>query len=148
MVIKKRSFVLLEALIALSLLAIFTPWLMRLPIEHYQRQIKAFEKIEEERIADWSYSEVKEMLLKQDISQDKLPLKGQKAFEWSLPDAQMHLPFLPPRLVHRMCKLECKREKEGSNGDIYRLYALTISLKHSKYRYLYRFRLKDHEIIY
>ncbi len=63
----------MEVLIAIALLSIFAPWLMTLPARHYQLQIQRFESQEKQRIADWSYSEIKELLLQHSIPWERLP---------------------------------------------------------------------------
>lgn len=133
---KKRSFLLLEVLIAISLLAIFAPWLMRLPIHHYQEQIKHFEELEKQRISDWTYSEIKEMLLKHTIAWERLPALEKPAKEFSLPNTPLHLRGLGNKNLKRSFTLKCKKEKEGTQGEIFRLYELKIFIDASEKKYL------------
>lgn len=123
---KKRPFLLLEVLIAVSLVALFAAPLMRLPIRYYRLEIERLEKFERQRIADWTFSEVKEMLLKEALPWDSLPGKGQRR-SFSLPDAKLLLPHLPVRTTRRFFTLECRGEKEGLHGEIFRLYSIEIA---------------------
>jgi hypothetical protein len=133
---KKRSFLLLEVLLAITLVAVFAAPLMRLPINYYRSQVDRLESFERQRIADWSFSEVKELLLKESIPWDKLPGKDQ-TFTFPLPDSSFIIPHLPTRPVHRSFTLNCKGEKEGKHGEIFRIYHVDITLD-AKKSYQYR----------
>ena len=117
----------MEVLIAIALLSIFAPWLMTLPARHYQLQIQRFESQEKQRIADWSYSEIKELLLQHSIPWERLPEFKKPAVTFYLPDAQLYLPGLSSKTLKRSFTLRCKREKEGKQSEIYRLYELILS---------------------
>lgn len=133
---KKRSFLLLEVLIAITLLIFFAPLLIRLPIHHYQAQVKHFESLEKERISDWTYSEIKEMLLRRSIPWKELPEHQKSAKEFPLPNTFLRLPGLLAKTLNRSFILKCKSEKEGKQGEIFRLYELSICVDNSKYKYL------------
>ncbi len=133
---KKHSFLLLEVLIAVSLLIFFVPVLIRTPIHHYRAQVEHFEALEKQRISDWTYSEIKEMLLRRSISWKALPEKAKGLKTFPLPDASLRLPGLPPKALKRSFTLKCKREKEGKEGGLFRLYELNISIGDSSYEYL------------
>ncbi len=133
---KKFSFLLLEALIAISILIVFAPLLMRLPIHHYKAQVEYFEKLEKQRIADWTYSEIKETLLRQSIPWKALPEKEKGTKTFPLSDTKLHLRGLKPKTINRSFTLKCKGEKEGNQGEIFRLYKLKIRIEDSLYEYL------------
>jgi len=132
---KKRSFLLLEVLIAISLLAVFAPWLMRLPIRQYKAQIRHLEELEKRRLADWTYSEVREMLFKRLIPWKRLPEYEQPAVKFPLPTIALHLPSLPAKSIKRTFSLRCKKEKDRQ-GAIFRLYELKIAIEDATYDYL------------
>ncbi len=130
-----RSFLLLEVLLAMTLVALFAAPLMRFPIRHYRAQINSLEAFERQRVADWTFSEIKEMLLKESIPWDNLPAKG-ASIERHLPDARLIMPHLPPRLVRRSFVLKCSGEKQGPHGEIFRLYKIEIICdSHKPYKY-------------
>lgn len=126
----------MEVLIAIALLSVFAPWLMRLPINHYKQQINRLESLERQRIADWTYSEVKELLIKQTIPWEQLPEFAQPPASHYLPPVQIHLPGFTPKTEKRSFTLQCIKEKEGKQGDIFRLYQLKVLLAGEKFKYL------------
>jgi hypothetical protein len=127
----KRNFLLLEVLMAIALVAVFAAPLMRWPIKHYRAQITRLENFECQRLADWTFSEIKELLLKEGIVWDKLPAKGQELNQ-GLSDAKLLIPHLPPRTVHRSFTLFCKGEKQGIHGEIFRIYRVEIVIDSKK----------------
>jgi hypothetical protein len=134
----KRSFLLLEVLLAIALVAVFAAPLMRWPIVHYRSQMDRLEEFERRRIADWTFTEIKELLLKEGIPWERLPPKDQELIVM-LPSGKMMLPKLPPRLVTRSYTLKCKGEKHGIHGEIFRIYRAEVHLdgkKHYRYRIL------------
>ncbi len=133
---KKRPFLLLEVLIAVSLLIVFAPLLMRLPIHHYKSQIHHFEELEKQRIADWTYSEIKEKLFKQTITWKMLPERGKDPKNFPLPNASLQLPGLKSKPLQRSFAFKCKSEKEGKQEEIFRLYELTIYVGGSPFKYM------------
>lgn len=127
----------MEVLIAITLLAIFAPWLMSLPTHHYKVQIQRFESLEKQRIADWTYSEVKEILLKHSIPWKRLPEFDKPPMTFHLPEAPLYLPGLSSKTIKRSFSLRCRKEKEGKLGEIFRLYELIISFGDpEKHKYL------------
>jgi hypothetical protein len=133
----KHSFLLLEVLLAIALVALFAAPLMRYPIRQYQAQIDRLEEFERQRIADWTFTEIKELLLSEKIAWNKLPPKGQR-ISLFLPDAKMQLEPLPSRTLSRSYTLHCKGEKQGLHGEIFRLYKVEILLGKKK---IYRYRV-------
>ncbi|MBF8263882.1 MAG: hypothetical protein HW387_1547 [Parachlamydiales bacterium] len=131
----KRTFLLLEVLMAIALVAVFAAPLMRWPIKHYRSQINRLEAFELQRAADWTFTEIKELLYKEAIPWEKLPEKEQ-IFVQTLTDIQIQVPNLTARTIHRSYTLKCKGEKEGIHGEIFRLYRVDIDLGAPKpYRY-------------
>ena len=127
----------MEVLLAISLIALFAAPLMRLPIKYYRAQINSLEAFERQRIADWTFSEIKEMLLKESIPWESLPAK-KESIKLPLTDTRLLMPHLPSRLVHRSFLLKCKGEKQGLHGEIFRLYGIEISLDDEAKTYHYR----------
>ncbi len=133
----KRNFLLLEVLLAVALVAVFAAPLMRWPIKHYRAQINRLESFECQRVADWTFSEIKEFLLKEGIQWEKLPGKEQEITR-TLPDAKLLIPHLPARSVHRSYTLKCKGEKQGIRGEIFRIYRVEVLVGPKK---IYQYRL-------
>ena len=126
---KKRSFLLIEVLIAVLLVSICLIPLIRTPINSYRSEIEWLEEMEKERLAEWAFAEVKEKLLKNEIPWEKIPLPGAEAQPFELPQAQIQIPGCQPKSVNISCVLSCGKQKEkiGFNGEIYRM--LTVSLQ-------------------
>jgi hypothetical protein len=133
---KKHSFLLLEVLLAIAVVSLFAAPLMHWPIEHYQSQIRRLEHFEYQRIADWTFSEIKEFLLKEGIPWEKLPAKKQ-TLTLPLSDAPLVLPRFPGRFVHRSYLLDCRGEKEGIHGEIFRIYQVKVFIN-EKNKFCYR----------
>jgi hypothetical protein len=131
----KRSFLLLEVLLAIAVVALFAAPLMRWPIKHYQSQINRLEEFEYQRIADWTFS-IKELLLKEGIAWSKLPTKGHTLTR-PLSDVKRFIPQLPDRSVRRSFSLKCNGEKKGTHGEIFRIYYIEITMDSNK-SYQYR----------
>lgn len=133
---KKLPFLLLEVLIGISLLIVFAPLLMRLPIHHYKSQIRHFEELEKQRISDWTYSEIKETLLKGAIAWKMLPERSKDSKNFPLSNTSLYLPGLKSKTLKRSFALKCKSEKEGKQGEIFRLYELVIYVGDSPFKYM------------
>lgn len=124
---RKQSFLLLEVLLAITIIALFAAPLIRYPIQYYRTEIDQLEKFEMQRLADWTFTEIKEKLLKEEIPWEQLPEKGQSIVR-SLPDETIRLPSLSSRTIHRSFTLKCKGEKTGIHGEIFRLYSVKVKL--------------------
>ena len=60
---QKRPFILLEVLVALTLVALCAIALISTPIRIYRSEMRLLEEGEGELLADWTFSEIKEQLL-------------------------------------------------------------------------------------
>jgi hypothetical protein len=137
---KKRTFLLMEVLISLMLVSLCIVPLMRAPILHFRQQVNHLIQFERQRIADWSFSEVKEILLKNGIPWERLPKRGSARLELPLAKSQLHIPGLITKNLSRKVQFSCTAEKEGEKGGLYRLLEITILLDeepmHPPYRVL------------
>lgn len=90
--------------------------------------MRLLEEIEGERLAEWSFSEIKEKLLNNEIPWEKLPLKGEKTTSIPLPSMTIEIPGAKPKKIERSFSLHChkKGEKEGLKGEIYRMLDVKI----------------------
>src|SRR5690242_12088400 len=70
---RKRSALLLELLIAMSLLAIGLVGLIKSPTYLHRAQARTFEKAECDRIAAWTFTELREALAQGRIGWTKIP---------------------------------------------------------------------------
>jgi hypothetical protein len=141
---KKRPFLLLEILIAFFLVAICAVPLVRQPLKLYRSEMSQLERMEKERLADWTFIEIKEKLLKNEIPWEKIPGKGVTSAPFSLPDASIEIPGCPPKKVHREFFLTGRGEKVGMNEEIYRQLGVYVYLDKQKYS----FRLPIQKTVY
>lgn len=125
---QKRPFVLLEILIAFMLVAICAIPLIEQPLWFFRKEVSSFEKLEKERLADWTFTEIKELLLKNEIPWDKLPSRGVTTAPFSLPPATLQIPGAKPKQIKRRFTLFCKGEKIGRNDEIFRILYVTVNL--------------------
>ena len=123
---KKRPFVLFEVMIALVLLMLCAIPLLTKPIELYRSEMRLLEEGEGERLADWTFSEIKERLLNQQIPWEKLPKQGETTKPFPLKSALIYVPSRAPKQIERTFTLYGKGEKEGKNGETYRMVYVKI----------------------
>jgi hypothetical protein len=143
---KKRTFILLELLIACTLLTLCAVPLMRKPIELYQTQIKILEEFEKQRLADAAFAEIKIHLLTNQIAWEKLPSKTAKVKTRTLAPVSMQIPYCKPKSIKRRALMRCKGEKTGLQGQIIRMLEIEIQFepfddqlkKSASSKYLYR----------
>ncbi|OGN63741.1 MAG: hypothetical protein A3E80_01625 [Chlamydiae bacterium RIFCSPHIGHO2_12_FULL_49_9] len=147
---KKRPFVLLEVLLALFLVMIAIIPLVRQPFMLYRSEILLLEEMERERLADWTFSEIREQFLKGQIPWKKLPAKGEISSPFSLPKGSIHLPGLASKEVERSFTLRCIGEKKGTQGETYRSLNIAIefnpALNKKKKKYTFRLLVQKMEI--
>lgn len=132
---KKRTFLLLEILIALFLIAVCAIPLVMQPLTAYRREMGQLLIIEKERLADWTFSEVKEKFLNQEIPWAKIPPKSEFSEMFSLPLGQITIPGAQAKEIKRSYQLKCTGEKETEEGQITKQLEITIVLDENKYTF-------------
>lgn len=123
---KKRTFLLFEILIAFFLVALCAVPLVRQPLQFYRSEMKSLEQLERERLADWTFTEIKEKLLKTEIPWKKIPAKGNKSPAFSLPSATIQIPGCRAKQIERTFTLSCTGEKKGLHEEIYRSLLISV----------------------
>lgn len=116
----------LEVLIAFLLVMICLVPLVREPLHHYRTEISSLERLETQRIADWTFTEIQEQLLKNEIPWESLPSLHESTPRKSLPAVQIQIPGSPPKEIPRFVSLYCKGEKEGLKGELYKLLYVRV----------------------
>jgi hypothetical protein len=124
--LKKKTFLLLEILIALMLVVLCATPLIVEPVRLYRTEMKRLEEVEAERLANWTFSEIKEKLLKHEIPWKMLPIKEGPSIAYPLEAAPLQIPGRSAKIIHRSFSLKCRREKEGPQGEIYRIFDVNI----------------------
>ncbi len=90
--------------------------------------MKLLEEMEGERLAEWSFSEIKEKLINHEIPWSKLPSCDEKTPPFSLPSMTIEIPGCKPKKIERSFVLKCHKngEKIGPQNEIYRMLYVEI----------------------
>jgi hypothetical protein len=143
---KKNNFLLLEILIAISLISICSIPLSRIPLSFLRNELKTLETIECERIAENTFCEISQNLLKEKQPWNKIVNEQKKANLIKLKPLELCIDNFYTKEVKRYCKL-WKKEKTTPTGT-YRLIKIRIFLfpkgwkKPIKYFYLFPMKKK------
>ncbi|PIS02318.1 MAG: hypothetical protein COT85_06005 [Chlamydiae bacterium CG10_big_fil_rev_8_21_14_0_10_42_34] len=132
---KKRSFLLLEVLFAFTLVIVCAVPLVKQPLKLYRSELEYLEKMELERLADWTFTEIKESLLKNEILWEKIPTKNEKSALFPLSAKTIEIPGSKNKQIKRQFFLKCRGEKRGKKDEIYRQLGICIYLNESPYWY-------------
>ncbi|KPK33297.1 MAG: hypothetical protein AMS24_01585 [Chlamydiae bacterium SM23_39] len=124
---KKRSFVLLEILIALFLISICTALIISNPLYFYKREIKELEELELKILEYEVFCKIKKKLIKNKISIKDLPKKKEEAKYLRLKDERIVIDGLIDKKIP-IYYLIWGRAKSGINEKYVKLH-LQISLK-------------------
>ncbi|MBM3184248.1 MAG: hypothetical protein FJZ64_02975 [Chlamydiae bacterium] len=136
----KRTFLLLEVLIALALVALCAIPLIVKPLRAYREELKTLETAERERLSDWTFSEIKEQLIANQISWEKLPKLHETKGPFSLEPGKIHL-LDKEKQIERSFTLYGQGEKDGESGELYRMIYVhvhfnpVVSKKQKPYTY-------------
>lgn len=119
----------MEILIAILLVSICLIPLVQSPILSYRAEMRLLEEMEGERLAEITFSEVKDKLLNTQIPWEKLPGLDSKTPVFSLPSLSIEIPGAKQKKIERSFVLRCnkKGEKTSPNGEIYRMLHVDIS---------------------
>ncbi|MDP1608748.1 MAG: hypothetical protein Q8L98_05495 [Chlamydiales bacterium] len=123
---KKRPSLLLEVLLACSLLAMCLGPLIKKPTQLYQTQIKALRELEGQRLADLAFAEIKIKLLNHQIAWDKLPSKKIPQKIYPVTEGCLQIPHRQEEKIARRAVLKFKREKISTKGELVRLLEVEI----------------------
>lgn len=130
---KKRNFLLLEILIAFSFVIFCIVPLVIGPIKMYRTELASLEKMEKERLADLTFCEIQELLLRNGIPWEKLPENEELTDPFKLELIHLQIPGAKLKKIERRFVLKCRREKIGKKGQIYRLLDVVIYLDDDAY---------------
>ncbi|HSX27119.1 MAG TPA: hypothetical protein VLE89_08970 [Chlamydiales bacterium] len=134
---KKRTFLLLEVLIALLLVICCAVPLVTQPLILFRKEVKTLEEVEQERLANWTFTEIKEKLFKNEISWERLPSKGITSPSFPLPPIALQIPGCNSKPMARSYTLSCSGEKTGTHEETYRSFLVRIAIGNKK-KYSYR----------
>lgn len=133
--LRKKPFLLLEVLVAFVLLTICLVPLVKQPLLLYKKERACLEEMEWERLADWTFTEVKELLLKNEIDWEKIPKPLKTSANFPLPPKTICLPGYDPKEIERHFQLYTYGEKQGLENQTYRQLKVTVFLKTKSYEF-------------
>lgn len=126
--IKKRNILLLEILLALSIVSLCAIPIVRQPILFFRSQIHSLRNMEYERIADLSFLEIKSQLYRNEIIWDKIPKTKKNSLLQPLPPYILEIAGLASQEIERNYYLWWNVEKKGPNNTLYRLIHISIQI--------------------
>lgn len=132
---KRRTFLLLEVLIALFLVTLCIIPLVREPLRMLKKEMAKIEEMEKERLADYVYSQLREKFLKNEIPWSQIPKKKEIKGPLSLPSLTLKMAGFKPKKIPCSYSLYGKGEKQGRQQEEYRLIYVTIYLDKAAYKY-------------
>ena len=125
---------LLEILIAISLMILTLVPLVREPIHLHLAEKKRIETMEGNRIAAWTYSEIREQFLKGEFRWEQIPPLKSESKVFELPSVPLQVAPVANKTIKRTFTLKTLREKEY-NGKISRLVAVRLKIGSSERTY-------------
>ena len=131
---RKKNFLLIEILIAFALVSLCMVPLVSGPLKLHKLQTVQLIKMEKERLAEWTFCEIKEMFLKNEIPWSTIPPRGEKSMIMSISDGKVEIPGLEPRKITRKFFLTKRGEKEGSS-QIVRSVGVYVLLDKDQYEF-------------
>jgi hypothetical protein len=126
---QKSPFLLLELLVALTLVSIVSIPLIQRPVAAYLKEIAALESIELRRLSDLAFFEVRELLANHTIPLYALPQRKELSSLYPLNTTSISRPPHRTQEVQRGFRLYCLREKKGLDGKTYRFFEIQIELQ-------------------
>ncbi len=139
-----RPFLLLEVLIAMTILTLAASTLIRQPILLHRAEVEQLENIEADRIASLTFTEIYENFLKGTVPWSQIPALKKKSKSFALPDAPFQIPPLLSRSINRSYVIETLREKQTDDGRIHRLLSIHIQIGsgHKKRQFSYQLNVE------
>jgi hypothetical protein len=132
----KRPMLLLEILIAMSLVSLCIAPLIKGPLDMHRAEMSHLTRIEAGRIAAWTFTEIVEKILKNELRWEQLPKLGQESPAIILSDVPLKLPPLPAKsTLARKFTLATLKEKRVKDGPIHRLIAVHLEIGGREFTY-------------
>lgn len=138
---KKKAFLLLEVLIAFSLVALFSSLLIKRPMLFLRKQVESLQLTQAEYFSQIAYGEIKLLLMENKIPWEKMSHDKASAPKYPLPQENTQL--CPQE---QYFTLYVTKEAEGRDNSILRLCQATIYFKYANVKeplsFSYHFFLK------
>lgn len=138
----KRHFLLIEILIAFSLITMLSVPLIRNPIYYFRSQIHSLQKIELQKIADFTFLDIKLDLYKNNIPLSNLASLEKEAISTPLKPSLLSLPGpFKGKEVTRSLQIWASTKISKKNEE-YKLISIKITLKPLNQKKSYNFKYK------
>ncbi|HEU64027.1 MAG: hypothetical protein KR126chlam4_00031 [Candidatus Anoxychlamydiales bacterium] len=138
----KRSFLLIEVIIAFALVTLLIVPLIRNPIYFFRSQIKSLEKLECERIADLTFLDLKLEIYKDKNKFTKNLAHNKKATPYETLKPYKLVTFNNKEIARSYKIYSKNKEKETKDNEKYKLLTIRIFLRpidqKRKYEYEYK----------
>lgn len=128
---RKRSFLLLEVMVAILLLGLFAVPIAGTPLHFYTRELSDLYDLELQRIAESTYAEIREELFEKH-SPDSFGTRVADARSFHLPDQEIIIDGITKYPSKRSYKLWVQGTKEGQDHLLYRILKCRITLSKPK----------------
>ncbi|NGX48706.1 MAG: hypothetical protein K940chlam5_00296 [Candidatus Anoxychlamydiales bacterium] len=142
----KRSFLLIEVIIAFALVTLLIVPLIRNPIYFFRSQIKSLEKLECERIADLTFLDLKLEIYSDQNKFTKNLARSKKATPYEILDPYELVTFNNKKIARSYKIYSKNKEKETKDNEKYKLLTIRIFLRPTdqkrKYEYEYKMLCK------
>lgn len=126
---KKHSFVLIELLIALSLFILCIIPLIEIPFNAINSEIKSYQQLELQRIADLTFADIESQLFQNTLSWDEIKVKKNKKTQIQKNIVTINLQGFGQKKIQQTCSIWTSRCKKGKKSEKYRLLTLEIQFK-------------------
>jgi hypothetical protein len=131
---KKRSFLLLEVLIAFSLMGLVATYFVTQGGKQYLAKVEGLKQIEADRIAAWTFTEIYDQFAKGELRWEQIPPLRQKSARFSLPAVSVRLsPF--QFFIKRSFTLETLRQKEQKEGGLVKFVSVHLKVNQKQFSY-------------
>ena len=117
---KKRSFLLLELLIAIALFVIGIVPLVRMPMTALATEIKTYQRMQLHRYSDQAFIDIKSQLLTNEITWDQIDVPKEKKTLLSKEMITLDLKGIGKRTFERQCYIWSASSKVGKAQEQYR----------------------------
>jgi len=124
---KKKSFFLIEILLAIFLLTLLAlPWMSN-TLFLLRQDHKQMEEVEYQRIANLSFVEIYEKLLQQEIPWESFSQEARNN-QFTLPKTSLQLPEMTPFEIERNFTIKLLKEKQDKEKNVYRKVEVSLVL--------------------
>ena len=126
---KKQSFLLLELLIAISLLSLCVLPLVQLPFNALNAEIKNYQRMQLKRLADLGFAQIEAQLFQNAIAWEDLSTTRDKKTLLAKEIQTVHLKRIGDKKFEKNSLIWTSRRKERKNQGNYRLVTIEQTFK-------------------